>query len=264
MKNYHTHTYRCHHASGDVKDYAREALSQGGRILGISDHVPLPDGRWPEVRMDMEEIQDYLDAIQSASEAYPSLEIIPAFECEWSQEFRGYYENELLGPGKVRYLIGAEHYVPYRGEWIDLMKIHGPGHLRAFADNLIGAMESGLFLFIAHPDCYMCAQTEWSPDTEACARDIIAAAKETGAVLEVNGYGFRKKPLKTPAGLRRVYPVDPFWELAAEAGIPVVWNSDAHRPEDVFASITDCKNLADRFGLIETDLYKRLSQPIGI
>ena len=26
LKNYHTHTYRCKHASGDVSDYIRAAL----------------------------------------------------------------------------------------------------------------------------------------------------------------------------------------------------------------------------------------------
>ena len=46
-KNYHTHTYRCQHASGDVEDYCEAAVEQGLQVLGISDHTALPDDRWP-------------------------------------------------------------------------------------------------------------------------------------------------------------------------------------------------------------------------
>jgi histidinol-phosphatase (PHP family) len=45
LKNYHTHTWRCKHATGDIEDYVEKALEAGGKVLGFSDHTPLPDGR---------------------------------------------------------------------------------------------------------------------------------------------------------------------------------------------------------------------------
>ena len=44
--NFHTHTFRCKHAKGDVDDYCRRALELGMETLGFSDHTALPDDRW--------------------------------------------------------------------------------------------------------------------------------------------------------------------------------------------------------------------------
>ena len=40
MKNYHTHTYRCHHASGSEEEYIKAAIKSGYTVLGFSDHSP--------------------------------------------------------------------------------------------------------------------------------------------------------------------------------------------------------------------------------
>ena len=40
--NYHTHTWRCRHASGTERDYIENAIDHGIRILGFSDHTPYP------------------------------------------------------------------------------------------------------------------------------------------------------------------------------------------------------------------------------
>ena len=65
IKNYHTHTYRCQHASGDVEDYCQAAVEQGLQVLGISDHTALPDDRWPNVRMAFSDLPDYTAAIDA-------------------------------------------------------------------------------------------------------------------------------------------------------------------------------------------------------
>ena len=49
--NFHTHTFRCKHAKGDVADYCEMAISRGMKTLGISDHSALPDDRWLGGRM---------------------------------------------------------------------------------------------------------------------------------------------------------------------------------------------------------------------
>ena len=59
QRNYHTHTYRCQHATGDVIDYAKAAIEAGLTTLGMSDHAALPDNRWNNVRMSMPELDDY-------------------------------------------------------------------------------------------------------------------------------------------------------------------------------------------------------------
>ena len=38
--NYHTHTTRCHHATGSDEDYVLSAIKGGYQELGFSDHTP--------------------------------------------------------------------------------------------------------------------------------------------------------------------------------------------------------------------------------
>lgn len=40
MQNFHTHTYRCHHAKGTDRDYVEAAIKAGYTEIGFSDHVP--------------------------------------------------------------------------------------------------------------------------------------------------------------------------------------------------------------------------------
>ncbi|MDP2791052.1 MAG: PHP domain-containing protein [Rectinemataceae bacterium] len=81
MNNYHTHTFRCRHAEGDVVDYVAAAQKAGLEEIGFSDHCPHPDGRWRENRMDMADLPSYLEALAAARHAsegmrrpYPHLE----------------------------------------------------------------------------------------------------------------------------------------------------------------------------------------------
>ena len=38
--NYHTHTTRCHHATGSDEEFVLSAIKGGYQELGFSDHTP--------------------------------------------------------------------------------------------------------------------------------------------------------------------------------------------------------------------------------
>lgn len=259
--SFHTHTFRCKHATGEVIDYARSAFEAGSRILGISDHVPLPDDRWPEARMAFSELDDYTDAIEFAQKALPDLKILKGMECEYAPEYHSYFKDELLGERAYDYLIGAGHYTPLAGTWINSFEnLKTASALKAYSTYLAQTMESGLFAFIAHPDLFGCSNTRWSADLAACSRDIFQAAEATKTPLEINGYGFRKPPVQSAEGLRPRYPWRPFWEMAANYDIQVICNADAHRPKDVLANIKDAKDLANAFKL---EIIDHLPTPVS-
>jgi len=96
MNNYHTHTSLCHHAEGKVLDYTREAQLQGIHILGMSDHAPLPDSKWPGVRMTLAELDIYEGQIQEARREVKDITILKGLECEWDPSYRNFYTEELL------------------------------------------------------------------------------------------------------------------------------------------------------------------------
>lgn len=258
MINLHTHTYRCKHAEGDVVDYARAALAGGGTVLGMTDHTPLPTGDWLHVRMTLEELDGYLEAIDRAREAVPGLRILKGLECEWRDDCEGFYREELLGKRSLGYLMLGQHWFPFQGEWIYAGECRTPERLRAYAAQFIRGMESGLFAFVAHPDTFGATPLAWSPNVEAASRDILEAARALGVPLEINGYGMRKPQIATSEGPRLMYPWERFWELAGEVGVTVVCNSDAHRPCDVLASIPECEAMAGRHGLALADVLGHL------
>ena len=259
MNNYHTHTWRCKHASGTVTDYTKEAETADIGILGISDHTPLPDNRWDFVRMGMDELDLYLEEFQTAAERFPQITLLKGFECDWAPEYRNFYREELLEKRDTDYLIGAVHWFPYHGEWLYTGDIENSKHLSAYSSHIIEAMESGLFSFIAHPDSFGIGYKPWDENARSCSRDIISAAEELGSILEINGYGLRKPMISTEEGERRQYPLKGFWELAGESGITAICNSDAHNPEDVAASLEETAKIASDFSVRLTDTL-----PLGV
>ena len=59
IANYHTHTWRCNHASGSERQYVENALQAGLVVLGFSDHAPyiFPDGYYSTFRMFPDELK---------------------------------------------------------------------------------------------------------------------------------------------------------------------------------------------------------------
>lgn len=84
--NYHTHTTRCMHATGDDEDYVLSAIKGGYRILGFSDHTP-----WKyrtdyvaDMRMLPEELPGYVESLKTLREKYHDrIDIRIGLECEY-------------------------------------------------------------------------------------------------------------------------------------------------------------------------------------
>jgi histidinol-phosphatase (PHP family) len=262
--NYHTHTFRCNHASGDAPDYARVAAAGGLATLGFSDHTPLPDGRWGDMRMAMDELAHYEAAVARARKAHPEMRVLIGLECEFAPEYAAFYRDEILAARGYDYLIAGCHYTPIGGEWIPSFGgLDSPRRLRAYADYTIRTMASGLFAFVTHPDLIGCSNPVWTTDTAACARDIAVASAALGVPLEINSYGVRKPWMQTPEGPRPTYPWVPFWEVVADCGAQVVLSSDAHRPEDTLAGYDQVAAIRDRFRLREADLSHLATPRVG-
>ncbi len=251
--NLHTHTWRCKHAAGEVVDYLHAAQAAGLDLLGMSDHTPTPDGRWNSVRMDAEQLDDYCAACQAARDTVPGVRLHVGFECEPVEAFEPYYREELLGRDGVAYLICGTHWVDAPdGSWpVIFRELDTPALLRRYAETLCRAIESGLYLFIAHPDAFGGSCERWDADSEAVAREICFTAARAGVPLELNSYGLRKPPLETASGSRPAYPWPPFWAVAAQCGARVIRSSDAHRPADVAAGADALAALIAEYDLEE-------------
>jgi len=254
-KNYHTHTYRCKHATQDVAAYCESALQHGLTVLGISDHTALPDNRWSHIRMDINELPSYNQAVDDARAQFTDLRILKGAECEYAPEYASFFKDTLLDEHQFDYLIGAAHFFPLQGEWQSSYgNTNTLAGLQAYSQYFIESMESGLFAFMAHPDLFGNSYHCWDENTIAISRDIFTAAAELNMPLEINGYGLRKPKINTLDGERCMYPWLPFWELASEYDVSVIVNSDAHRPQDIIGQMQEAANIGSQFGLTFADL----------
>lgn len=237
---YHTHTFRCKHAAGDVVDYARAAQAAGLATLGASDHCPLPDNRWASVRMPLDQLPDYEAAVARARQAVPAMRVLLAMECDVGQPYFTWYRDTFLARG-YDYLIAAIHFLDRDGTEISAFGgCREAVALRDWTAKALAAIDSGLFAFLAHPDNIACGDQAWTPEIAAAVDDVCAAAAARAVPLEMNSLGLRE---------RRGYPWRPFWERAASHGCSVILSTDAHRPEDTAWGLDAMAALASELGL---------------
>lgn len=266
--NYHTHTYRCKHAIGDVKDYILQAEKDNLQILGFSDHCPFPgdtERTWFDVRMSEHEANDYINSIEK-EKSNTKLKLLKGFECEYSPEFDSWYKDFLLGELNADYLVLGQHWYTEYGDYLYCPEIKDSKTLIRYFDELAIAMQTKLFSFLAHPDIIMSNGNEWNETYASAFSDIIDLAIKLDMPLEINGYGTYKKPLtngnnntRQTAQTRFQYPYDKFWELVKIKGAKVICNSDAHNPSLVMKNrqrALDYASLFDFMPVEEIKLYK--------
>ncbi len=233
---FHTHTARCGHAFGADREYVEHAIDDGYRRLGFSDHAILPFLSQPGMRGDYSELDDYISSVGLLRAEFASkIKIFLAFEAEWYGERRNdYYEWLYREKGFDYFILG--HHLSFNGERPRWFASLGERAFPLYAREVIEGIESGYFLYLAHPDLYM----SWNPlqawDRTAieAARKIIEAAVRHDLPLEVNlGYTRWTRPYSIDGELSYAYPCSPFWKLARELGAKCVIGVDAHSPFDL-------------------------------
>lgn len=233
MKNFHTHTFRCKHATGDVLDYIKMARLKNITELGFSDHTPLPDAWWWEVRMGLDELDGYVNAVLDGREQNPQMRILLGLECDYSKKYLSFYQ-EIKDKYPMDYLIGSIHAIPYQGEMLGCFQQGNSFDgtmLKTYGESFVKAMESGMFTFMAHPDLFCLSLDRWNPEALAISTYMLAAAKDLNMPLEINCSGIRKS--MDMGKLEIAYPKREFWELASHFGIKTIVNSDAHSPKEL-------------------------------
>ena len=111
--NYHTHTFRCGHASGTEEEYIQRAIEGGIKHMGFSDHVPFifPDGYDSGFRIPADQVSDYFTTISALRDKYKDqIEIHIGFEMEYYPE---YFEQMLQNARDygAEYLILGQHFI---------------------------------------------------------------------------------------------------------------------------------------------------------
>lgn len=221
--NYHTHTVRCHHAQGLDRDYVEQAIQGGITTLGFSDHVPYPfvSDHVSGIRMSLAETSEYVESLCRLREEYKDqIDIRIGFEVEYDP--RSFFRlQEFLDPFPYDYMIQGQHFLDMDQETVYCgVPTADEQIIAGYAERVIEGMQSGYFLYTAHPDLIYYTGDE--KIYERYMRPVCQAAKRYRRPLEINLLGILEG---------RHYPSDRFFRIAGEEGCEAVIGYDAHKPE---------------------------------
>lgn len=246
--NLHTHTMRCGHAGMFTEDfeYVHEAIKAGMKVLAFTDHVPFPKGQKDfGMRMDYEELEDYLASIKYLRQEYKGvIDIQSGFEFEYLPELE---EHLLELKSKSDHMILGQHFViDENDKKIDIQgRRPTDSDLELYAQSIERAVEIGIPDIIAHPDIYLRSSGKGEADyhmtekereiaeriCQICADNNIPLEMNMGEILR-NGRRIRnldpeeiRKMIKTPSR--------EFWKIAADKGCRVLFGKDAHNPNQI-------------------------------
>ena len=226
IANYHTHTWRCMHADGTEREYVERAIEGGVKILGFSDHTPMPypDGYVSRVKMGMDQLEGYVDTILALRKEYArEIDIRLGLEVEY---YPAYFEKLVCFTSQfpIEYYILGQHCLGNEINDVDVFRTtENPRTLQRYCDQTIEALKTGCFTYFAHPDVLHFVGDK--AVYEEKMRKLCREVKELGIPMEINFLGIRN---------HRHYPNEQFWKIAGEVGNTVIFGSDAHQPEMVW------------------------------
>ena len=241
--NYHTHTYRCHHATETPEEYILRAIECGIKYMGFSDHAPFafPGGLEHSHRVPMAERYDYYRELDDLRNKYADkIEIKIGFEMEYYPAYFGQM-LEIAKECGGEYLILGQHHLgngPTARNSVEYTECIND--LKEYVDKVTASIKSGYFTYVAHPDIL-----NFQGDEDLYKEQmslICKCSKEENVPLEINFLGIRTK---------RNYPFMPFWQLAGEIGCPVTFGFDAHDAMNAYdeKSLSEALTMVDKYKL---------------
>ena len=240
--NLHTHTVRSGHAVGSDREYVEAAIAGGLKKIGFADHswFVIKGNYHTDAGVTTPENEDYVKTVLSLKEEYSGIiDIKLGYEADYfPKHFAGFMDMVRRYP--IEYLILGPHFTnnEYDGRYACCTP-SDRSILTGQVNQIIEAMNTGLFTYVAHPDIMNFA------DKDVFAEEysrLILRAKELNIPLEINLLGIRGN---------RIYPNELFIKLCGEIGAKMCIGSDAHEPRDVcdFTSYDKALTLAEKYNV---------------
>ncbi len=225
LANYHTHTKRCKHASGEDREYVEKAIESGLKILGFSDHCPwvFQDGYVSGIRLSVEEVDGYFYSLESLKKEYANnIKIYIGFESEyWIEKLEN--QEKLLKDYPLDYMLLGQHFLDKeQGGHYSSQKTEDEAVLKRYVDIVIEALNTGKYLYVAHPDIINFAGAD--EIYEKHIKRLCSYLKEKNTPVEINMLGL---------WTGRRYPSKRFLKIAGEVGNSAIIGIDAHSPKEL-------------------------------
>lgn len=254
--NFHSHTQYCD-GHAPMREFVMAAVEQGFSDYGFSPHSTLPIDSPCNIKEEnvgkyIAEFRHLKQEFSGKINLYMSMEI-DYLDSHWGPS-NPYFDN--LG---LDYRIGSVHFVPLDGSFVDTdghfdnfkvkMEKYFENDIRyvveTFYRQTLQMIESGGLDIIGHFDKIGQNANYFQPGIEEEAwydklvLKVIDAIKESGIYAEIN--------TKSLAEHHRFFPNARYMRLVKKAGIPVLFNSDAHYPTLINAGRMEAMELYNSF-----------------
>lgn len=259
LTDYHTHSFRCGHAVGWMREYIDAAISKGIDEIGLTDHLWLyfeeAGSRNPTWAMGEEEyLRHYEEMVALRDEYEGRIAVRVSVEADYI-EGREAELLSILGRFEFDYVLGSVHFMDGwlidAPEFADRYRQERVAEIyRRYYARLRKAIALGCFDLIAHFD--LPKKFGFLPEEDLT--DVVSATLDEAAIrnvaIELSSAGLRK-----PVG--EIYPSRAILREMRSRDIPISLSSDAHAPEEIGAGYTQLLTLARSEGYEELATFAR-------
>lgn len=242
------HTPLCKHACGKPIEYVRRAHEIGLKVIGFSDHCPAPANFDTECRMDLSQIERYIEIIEEVKNNPYGIEVLCGMEIDYVPGKMDEVAS-LIDSYDFDYIIGSIHHVDdypfdnpqYIDKWSTPEKIEYIWNKYA---NLLKDMVASFKLdIIGHID--LPKKFGMLPRNMDFFRskisEVVQIASDKGVLIEINTAG-KRKPVK------EFYPSLDIMQLIKLNGGSITFGSDSHSPDEVGSDFDTASSLAINAG----------------
>lgn len=235
LTDYHTHTWRCGHATGTLEEYIESAIDRGIGEIGLTDHLWLyfedPAKRDPRWAMPEESYAAHYREMLEMRERYRGkISVRVSVEADYIEGAEAQL-IDVLDRFEFDYVLGSVHFMDgwliddpeqadrYREERV--AEIY-----RRYYRRLQKAIDLGAFDLLAHFDLPKKFGFLPEEDISDVVIETLEKVKAADVAVEVSTAGIRK-----PTG--ELYPAPWILREMRRREIPISLSSDAHDPADV-------------------------------
>jgi len=228
VADYHVHTKASPDAEGSMKEYVRRAEQKKVEEVGFSDHIFL------------RHLDGYPDFLVNAMPAYVrnflafkkkvEMPVKLGAEVDFFPDSIG-KTGAFLRKYPFDYVIGSVHVI---GDWLvddpltkDEYSRRGPFQVYEEYFRLVSAMcASRLFDVLGHPDLIKIFGIRPEEDLTQIYENTAETIARSNMCAEINASGLNRP-------CREIYPSEQFLKILHDHDVPIVFGSDAHKPNDL-------------------------------
>ena len=265
--NYHSHSKFCD-GTGALEEYVISAINRNFDAFGFSGHAPLPyENDWSIQKSDL---ATYLNEGKHLKKIYKdTIELKIGLEIDYIDEF-SHPGNQFFKDLNLDFIIGSVHLLKEKksGEYLavdykksEIEKLisdtyNGNARLlvKEYYNKIRTMSDTGGFDIVGHLDVVKKTNINsiYFDETETWYKDEIEntlqCISKNNQIIEVN----TGQVLNDPS---RIYPSPWILKRANEYNIPVMLNSDAHRPDRIDNYLEEAKLMIINAGYSEIKVF---------